>query len=115
MTAIDVSFQGLSPFNAIFASQPVRTSNWHVEARNSLFYVLFLDFTTGHTPGSLVDFTGGTISGSFVFYGPTGVPVYIINGGSITAPAGVPDGGSTVSLLGFAALGLVALRRKLRC
>ena len=28
---------------------------------------------------------------------------------------GVPDGGSTVSLLGFASLGLVALRRKLRC
>ncbi len=30
-------------------------------------------------------------------------------------PAGVPDGGSTLSLLGFASLGLVALRRKLRC
>jgi hypothetical protein len=29
-------------------------------------------------------------------------------------PAGVPDGGSTVSLLGLASLGLVALRRKLR-
>lgn len=28
---------------------------------------------------------------------------------------GVPDGGSTVSLLGFASLGLIALRRKLRC
>ena len=30
-------------------------------------------------------------------------------------PAGVPDGGSTVSLLGFALLGLAALRRKLSC
>jgi hypothetical protein len=30
-------------------------------------------------------------------------------------PAGVPDTGSTLSLLGFASLGLVALRRKLRC
>ena len=28
---------------------------------------------------------------------------------------GVPDAGSTLSLLGFASLGLVALRRKLRC
>ena len=28
------------------------------------------------------------------------------------APAGVPDTGSTLSLLGFASLGLVALRRK---
>ncbi len=31
------------------------------------------------------------------------------------AGAGVPDTGSTLSLLGFASLGLVALRRKLRC
>jgi hypothetical protein len=30
-------------------------------------------------------------------------------------PAGVPDGGSTVSLLCCASLGLVALRRKLGC
>jgi hypothetical protein len=30
-------------------------------------------------------------------------------------PAGVPDAGSTLSLLSFALLGLVALRRKLRC
>jgi len=31
----------------------------------------------------------------------------------IIGGAGVPDGGSTVSLLGFALLGLAALRRKL--
>jgi len=31
------------------------------------------------------------------------------------AGVGVPDGGSTVSLLGCALLGLVALRRKLSC
>jgi VPDSG-CTERM motif len=30
-------------------------------------------------------------------------------------PAGVPDGGSTVSLLGCALLGVAVLRRKLRC
>jgi VPDSG-CTERM motif len=30
-------------------------------------------------------------------------------------PAGVPDGGSTVSLLGCALLGLAALRRRLSC
>jgi VPDSG-CTERM motif len=29
--------------------------------------------------------------------------------------AGVPDGGSTVSLLGFALLGLAVLRRRLNC
>jgi len=33
---------------------------------------------------------------------------------SVTPP-GVPDGGSTVSLLGFALLGVAMLRRKLRC
>jgi hypothetical protein len=31
------------------------------------------------------------------------------------AGVGVPDAGSTLPLLGFASLGLVALRRKLRC
>ncbi len=30
-------------------------------------------------------------------------------------PAGVPDGGATVSLLGYALLGLAALRRRLSC
>ena len=33
----------------------------------------------------------------------------------IIGAAGVPDGGSTVSLLGFALLGLAALRRRLGC
>ncbi len=33
----------------------------------------------------------------------------------IIGGAGVPDGGSTVSLLGCGLLGLAALRRKLRC
>jgi hypothetical protein len=34
--------------------------------------------------------------------------------GSLGVPR-VPDGGSTVSLLGFGLLGLAALRRELRC
>jgi protein with PEP-CTERM/exosortase system signal/uncharacterized protein DUF642 len=34
---------------------------------------------------------------------------------SVTGTAGVPDGGSSVSLLGFALLGVAVLRRKLRC
>ena len=33
----------------------------------------------------------------------------------VIGAAGVPDGGSTVSLLGCALLGLTALRRKLSC
>ena len=41
--------------------------------------------------------------------------VFYLDDISVTPPAGVPDKGSTVSLLGFALLGLAALRRKLRC
>ena len=33
----------------------------------------------------------------------------------VDGPVSVPDGGSTVSLLGFALLGVAVLRRKLRC
>jgi hypothetical protein len=40
--------------------------------------------------------------------------VFYLDDISVTR-AGVPDGGSTVSLLGLALLGLAALRRKLRC
>jgi VPDSG-CTERM motif len=74
-----------------------------------------LEFLTGHTPGSLVGFTGGPIESGAVVQIATNNPAYSVNGGSITAPAGVPDGGTTVSLLGCALLGLAALRRKLSC
>ena len=54
------------------------------------------------TPGNYVWTWGDGADQSFTLQiiGPVGVP-------------GVPDGGSTVSLLGCALLGLVALRRKL--
>jgi hypothetical protein len=69
---------------------------------NSGSYVFFLDFTTGHTPGSLVGFTGGTIESNPLFFGPTGIVVYNITGGSITAP--VPDQGSSLTLLSIVLL-----------
>ena len=40
--------------------------------------------------------------------------VFYLDDISVT-PVGVPDGGSTVSLLGFALLGVAVLQRKLRC
>ena len=43
-----------------------------------------------------------------------GVIELLLDDVSVT-PVGVPDAGSTLPLLGFASLGLVALRRKLRC
>jgi hypothetical protein len=51
------------------------------------------------------------------WFGGDSANMQIVSGAFITAPEGfqVPDAGSTLSLLGFASLGLVALRRKLRC
>ena len=55
----------------------------------------------------------GVIPGTYTWTWGTGLPNQ--NFTLIIGGAGVPDGGSTVSLLGFAFLGLVALRRKLGC
>ena len=55
----------------------------------------------------------GVTPGTYIWSWGTGLPnqnfTLIIQG------TGVPDGGSTVSLLGFGLLGLAALRRKLGC
>ena len=117
ITAIDVSFQGLSPFNTIISSNTFNQSDWSLFAGNSGFEKLRLLFTTGHTPGSLVGFTGGTIFGfsNVDNFNGIGTPAYLNLSGSITAPTSVPDAGSTLPLLSFASLGLLALRRKLRC
>jgi hypothetical protein len=55
----------------------------------------------------------GVTPGTYVWSWGTGLPNQ--NFTLIIGGAGVPDGGSTVSLLGFALLGLAALRRKLSC
>src|SRR5215470_16702439 len=88
VTAIDVSFQDLTPFNTISVSLPSGTSDWVVEAFNSGdLGLLSLTFTTGHTPASLVGFTGGTIDGVNVTF--LGNLAYRNLNGSVTA-AGVP-------------------------
>jgi hypothetical protein len=53
----------------------------------------------------------GVTPGTYVWSWGTGLPNQ--NFTLIIGGAGVPDGGSTVSLLGFGLLGLAALRRKL--
>ena len=53
----------------------------------------------------------GVTPGTYVWSWGTGLPNQ--NFTLQIGPAGVPDGGSTVSLLGCALLGLAALRRKL--
>jgi len=55
----------------------------------------------------------GLTPGTYVWTWGTGLPNQ--NFTLIIGRAGVPDGGSTVSLLGFGLLGLAALRRKLGC
>ena len=66
---------------------------------------------TGATFASL-----GATPGTYVWTWGTGLPnqnFTLIIGSGVPPP--VPDGGSTVSLLGFALLGLAVLRRKLGC
>src|SRR5262245_18258247 len=53
----------------------------------------------------------GVTPGTYVWTWGTGLPNQ--NFTLIIGGAGVPDGGSTVSLFGFGLLGLAALRRKL--
>ena len=55
----------------------------------------------------------GVTPGTYVWTWGTGLPNQ--NFTLIIGGAGVPDGGSTVSLLSFALLGLAAFRRKLSC
>ena len=55
----------------------------------------------------------GVTPGTYEWTWGTGLPNQ--NFTLIIGGAGVPDGGSTVSLLGCALLGLAALRRKLSC
>jgi hypothetical protein len=55
----------------------------------------------------------GVTPGTYVWTWGTGLENQ--NFTLVIGGAGVPDGGSTVSLLGFALLGLTALRRKLSC
>jgi hypothetical protein len=55
----------------------------------------------------------GVTPGTYVWTWGTGLPNQ--NFTLIIGGAGVADGGSTISLLGFSLLSLAALRRKLRC
>jgi hypothetical protein len=58
----------------------------------------------------------GVTPGAYVWTWGTGLANqnFTLQIGSVGIP-GVPDGGSTVSLLAFGLLGLAPLRRKLRC
>jgi VPDSG-CTERM motif len=55
----------------------------------------------------------GLTPGTYIWSWGTGLPNQ--NFTLIIGGAGVPDGGTTISLLGFGLLGLAALRRKFSC
>ena len=85
-----------------------------------------LTFTSGTTPGGIHPYTEftftlptltSTTALQFQFTNPDiSSNTYYIDDVSVNpVGVGVPDAGSTLPLLGFALLGLAAVRRKLRC
>lgn len=108
-TATDITFPGLSAFDVLGVSGPFSTSDWGIFVTNSDGALLVFNFTTSHTPGSLVGFTGGTIVPGGVGSGST--PLYTITGGIIT-PEPEPEPGS-LSLLLFGVAALLLTRKRI--
>jgi VPDSG-CTERM motif len=76
-------------------------------------YVSGSPLSDGMTFSNATFATLGVTPGTYVWTWGTGLPNQ--NFTLVIGGAGVPDGGSTVSLLGCALLGLAAFRRKLGC
>ena len=94
-----------------------------------------VDFWAATTGGGSLSVLGGSTVFNHIFAGRTSYTEYTFSFTAASAsspiqfsaagffflddisvtPTGVPDGGSTVSLLGCALLGVAVLRRKLRC
>jgi len=94
-----------------------------------------VDFWAATTTSGTLSVLGGSTVFNHLFAGPTGYTeftftftaasassaiqfttggIFLLDDISVT-PTGVPDGGTTVSLLGCALLGLAGLRRRLGC
>ena len=90
-------------------------------ALRSIFNFLFVPtgYDSGDALSDSLTFNNATFAslgvtpGTYVWSWGTGLPNQ--NFTLVIGGVGVPDGGSTVSLLGCGLLGLAALRRKLRC
>jgi hypothetical protein len=77
-------------------------------------FSLFFEDSFGYTRVSFSALASSTSTELEFAFLQTDGGFWLLDDVSVT-PAGIPDGGSTVSLLGFALLGVAVLRRKLCC
>ena len=111
ITAEGITFPGLPTFDICCTfNGPFGGEVWRADSSNHPGQTLELDFTTGHTPASLVSFDGGSITGDSAF-GPVFPEFFYVDfSGSITP---VPEP-SSLALLGGGVLVFTQVRRKLR-
>jgi hypothetical protein len=96
-------------------ANPLGTDNFIVSWGGAPILSLTNPGVFGYTEYTFTE-TASTASTSLSFVSPGGGSIFFLDDVSVEpAGVGVPDGGSTVSLLGSALLGLAALRRKLGC
>ena len=114
-----IGFTGPTSFGSGGDFSPNASSGDHVGIVNTFFPGLLVPqgYVSNTALSDSMTFDNATIHslgltpGTYTWSWGTGLPNQ--NFTLIIGGAGVPDGGSTVSLLGFALLGVVALRRKL--
>jgi VPDSG-CTERM motif len=112
-------FTGPTSFGSGANQEADSGSGDFVEIIGTGFLFLPQGYVSGTALSDSMIFNGATIHGlgltpgTYTWTWGNGLPNQ--NFTLIIGGAGVPDGGTTVSLLSFALLGLAALRRKLRC
>ena len=119
-----VGFTGPTSFGSSGHLFVADASNGNSVAISGLMGILVVPvgYVSGNPLTNTMTFNNATLDslgvtpGTYVWTWGTGLANqnFTLQIGSLGVP-GVPDGGSTVSLLGFALFGLAALRRKLSC
>lgn len=107
ITAVDITFPGLTTFNEIFTSAAV-LNLWNLTAFNlGQEFEMSMFFTTTPTEGSLVNFAGGSM---FPFLGTVQDQYTIVSGRISPVPEPSSLGLMVTGVLGLAGM----MRRKLR-